>query len=124
MRSMALTIFSTTFDADDPAVLAAFWGEVFEGSTVDTSNEFLATLTRPDGGLMMFIKVEEDKSAKNRCHLDLHADSEAQVDAEVQRLAAVGAKVGGTFREYGAYWTTIQDPEGNELCIGCLVPDA
>ena len=114
---MPLQVHSVTFDAGDPARLAAFWGTVF-GVEADAPNPFVA-FVRPDGSPnMMFIRVAEPKTAKNRCHLDLHVDTEADVDAEAARLVAAGASVVSTYLEYGVYWTTLQDPEGNELCIG------
>ena len=72
----------------------------------------------------MFIAVPEGKSAKNRVHLDLHAEDPADVDAEAERLLAAGATFVGEHREFGVYWRTLQDPEGNELCIGTPDPDA
>lgn len=114
---MSLHVHSVTFDASDPARLATFWGTVF-GVDADTPSPFVA-FVRPDGSPpMMFIRVDEPKTAKNRCHLDIHADSEADVEAEVTRLVDAGASIVTTYREYGVYWTTLHDPEGNELCIG------
>jgi predicted enzyme related to lactoylglutathione lyase len=63
--------------------------------------------------------LTEPKTAKNRCHVDLHASSRDAVATEVDRLVALGATVlRHPKEEYGAYWATLQDPEGNELCIG------
>jgi len=57
--------------------------------------------------------------AKNRCHVDLHADDRDAVQSETDRLVGLGATViRPPAEEYGAYWSTLQDPEGNELCIG------
>jgi predicted enzyme related to lactoylglutathione lyase len=67
----------------------------------------------------MFIKVPEPKSAKNRVHLDLGT---ADLDAEVQRVLALGAALVGHRDEYGITWSTFTDPEGNEFCIGLHPP--
>jgi predicted enzyme related to lactoylglutathione lyase len=41
------------------------------------------------------------------------------VAAEVDRLTGLGATViRPPKEEWGAYWTTLKDPEGNEFCIG------
>lgn len=114
---MPLHINSVTFDAGDAGRLASFWAGVF-GAEVTSPSEYVAFVNPPGGPNLMFIHVDEAKAAKNRCHLDLHADSEADVDAEVARLVDDGARVVATYREYGVYWTTLHDPEGNELCIG------
>jgi predicted enzyme related to lactoylglutathione lyase len=63
--------------------------------------------------------LTEPKTAKNRCHLDLQAESRDGVHNEVARLQSLGAKViRDPQEEFGAYWSTLQDPEENEFCIG------
>jgi predicted enzyme related to lactoylglutathione lyase len=119
---MPLHVNSVTFDATDPVALAGFWASVFETEAV-SPGPFVAFVNPPGGPNLMFLQVEESKSAKNRCHLDLHADDEAGVDAEAARLVGAGATIVHTRREFGTYWTTLQDPEGNELCIGTPVAD-
>ena len=114
---MPLHVNAVTFDANDPRALATFWAGVF-GVEAQAPNEFVA-FVNPDGGPnLMFIAVPESKSAKNRVHLDLHADDVAAVDAEADRLIAAGATLVDHHHEYGVYWRTLRDPEGNELCIG------
>ena len=62
--------------------------------------------------------MTEPKTAKNRCHVDLHAASRDAVATETARLVSLGATViREPAEEYGAYWSTLQDPEGNELCL-------
>lgn len=63
--------------------------------------------------------LTEPKTAKNRCHVDRRADDRSAVQAEVDRLVALGATIRRHPKEeYGAYWATLQDPEGNEFYIG------
>jgi uncharacterized glyoxalase superfamily protein PhnB len=63
--------------------------------------------------------LTDPKTAENRCHVDLHTESRDAVQSETDRLVALGATVIRPAKEeYGAYWSTLQDPEGNELCIG------
>lgn len=59
---------------------------------------------------LYFQKVPEPKAVKNRVHLDLRADD---VEAEVKRLAALGA---AELHRHGS-WVTLRDPEGNEFCM-------
>jgi hypothetical protein len=48
-----------------------------------------------------------------------HAENRDAVPTEVERLVALGATViRDPKEEYGAYWATLQDPEGNEFCLG------
>ena len=64
--------------------------------------------------MMMFIKVPEEKSAKNRVHLDLAVADRA---GEVTRLVGLGATHSYDKDEWGITWSTLTDPEGNEFCV-------
>ncbi len=114
---MNLTVESTTFDAEQPEELAKFWAFVFDAEPIVPS-PYVALVESPGRPRFLFLQVPEHKTAKNRCHVDLHADDEAAVDAEVERLTAAGAALVDHHREYGTYWATLRDPEGNEFCIG------
>ena len=61
--------------------------------------------------------MPEARTVKNRVHVDLGADNR---EAEIERLIGLGATRGETHKmaEYGITWTVLQDPEGNELCVG------
>jgi hypothetical protein len=76
-----------------------------------------------------FQEVPEPKSVKNRLHVDVrhtpgreampYAERRASVDAEVERLLALGASVARRNAPEGAdyYAVTLHDPEGNEFCV-------
>ena len=76
-----------------------------------------------------FQEVPEPKSGKNRLHVDIrhtpgresmpYAERKASVDAEVERLVALGATVAYVNAPEGAdyYAQTLRDPEGNEFCV-------
>ena len=105
---------NVTFDAADPPRLAAFWSEA-TGQPIAESSPYFAMLEPNEIGIrMLFIKVPEDKSAKNRMHVDFQA---ADREAEVERLVSLGATRHDTYDEYGVNWTTLADPEGNEFCV-------
>ena len=65
---------------------------------------------------MLFMVVEEPKTVKNRMHLDVNVGRE-QIEAEVARLTALGARELWKVDEPGAFHTTMADPEGNEFCV-------
>jgi hypothetical protein len=66
---------------------------------------------------MLFLRVPEGKSAKNRIHFDLWPADRTR-DEEVERLIALGAKVHSDLRRAdGAGWVVLADPEGNEFCV-------
>jgi hypothetical protein len=118
------------FDCWHPASLARFWAHAVDGYAVapydDAELERLRSIgiddPEDDPGVIVepaspgprprlyFQKVPEPKTVKNRVHLDLRA---ADVDAEVARLVARGA------RELARHGTlvTLADPEENEFCV-------
>lgn len=116
-----LKIHAVTFDCENAPELAAFWAAAL-GRSVDPGQDehgtFFASIgftdPQPDHPVMMFIRVPESKTAKNRMHLDLNAEDRA---AEVERLVGLGATVVHDRDEYGTRWTTLTDPEGNEFCV-------
>ena len=85
----------------------------------------------PDGvrPRIWFQEVPEPKSVKNRLHIDVrhtpgreampYAERRASVDAEVERLVALGASIAHRNAPEGAdyYGVTMHDPEGNEFCL-------
>jgi len=63
-----------------------------------------------------FMPVTDQKTVKNRVHLDLTSSAEDR-DQEIDRLLALGASrvdIGQTGAES---WTVLADPEGNEFCV-------
>ena len=73
----------------------------------------------PDSGprrRILFQRVPEDKTVKNRVHLDVWVGAD-KVEQETQRLTVRGA----TFLHRGQQgphtWVTLADPEGNEFCL-------
>ena len=104
-------------DCNDPRVVAEFWSEVL-GWTVQGSDDVLWMSPSgepfPDMPLV-FIRVPEKKSIKNRLHLDLSPVG-CERDEEVVRLLALGAEpVDIGQGEQG--WVVLADPEGNEFCV-------
>jgi hypothetical protein len=68
------------------------------------------------GRRLLFQRVPEPKTGKNRLHLDLHP-GEGRREAEVARLRALGASVLREVREPAGQWVLMADPEGNEFCV-------
>jgi hypothetical protein len=75
----------------------------------------------PDSGTglgrrLLFQRVPEAKTVKNRLHLDLHPGPGSR-DDEVERLRGLGASVLREVKEPSGQWTVMTDPEGNEFCV-------
>ncbi|MFF5254830.1 VOC family protein [Streptomyces leeuwenhoekii] len=68
------------------------------------------------GRRLLFQRVPEAKSGKNRLHLDLHPGGDRR-EQEVARLEGLGASVLRRVREPGGEWVVMADPEGNEFCV-------
>ncbi|GAA2589939.1 VOC family protein [Streptomyces tubercidicus] len=70
------------------------------------------------GRRLLFNRIPraEEKTAKNRLHIDLHGPA-GERDSEVERLHALGARVERQVREQGGEWVVMTDPEGNEFCV-------
>jgi len=105
-----------TFDANDPHRLAQFWATMWQTSWRSARILPEAAAVDPAGSrpLMLFLPVPEAKTAKNRCHLDLHTD---RVEPAVDRAVAAGATVLAHHDEVVGRWVVLADPEGNEFCI-------
>ncbi|CAM5513273.1 VOC family protein [Streptomyces afghaniensis] len=68
------------------------------------------------GRRLLFQRVPEAKTVKNRLHLDLHP-GEGRREEEVARLEGLGARVLRRVAEQGGEWVVMADPEGNEFCV-------
>lgn len=68
------------------------------------------------GRRLLFQRVPEAKTVKNRLHMDLHPEPGTR-DTEVSRLEGLGATVLRQVAEQGTAWTVMADPEGNEFCV-------
>src|SRR5688500_13875383 len=118
---MTLRLAAVTFDCSDAVKLATFWSTVLDRPVDDDASPSFATIAKddPSGPSWYFAQVPEPKTAKNRCHVALTADSRDAVATEADRLVGLGATlIRPPAEEFGHYWATLQDPEGNELCLG------
>lgn len=115
---MTLVIKYITFDCHDTQALAQFWSAALGYETVNWDNFDAALSQAADAQLprLVFIKVPEGKTVKNRMHIDIEP-SGTTMEAEVQRLIGVGAIRIEQFNEPYGIWTVMADPEGNEFCV-------
>jgi hypothetical protein len=114
---MTVSLTNITFDCDSPAVVAAFWSEAVGRPVDEGGSEFMHSIGMNDPAVsptLLFLKVPEAKTAKNRMHLDVVTEDR---EREVQRLVELGAKRLDDKEEYGLRWTVMADPEANEFCV-------
>ncbi|WP_256794357.1 VOC family protein [Terrabacter sp. Ter38] len=110
---MVAFVKSVTFDCAEPLRLANFWAAAL-GSNVDEDSTDERAWVEPagwGGPTLWFQPVPEPKTAKNRQHFDLRTMD--TVEAEVERLVALGATVTGRDGDV----VVMADPEGNEFCV-------
>jgi hypothetical protein len=135
-----------TFDCTDPHAQARFWavavgyevddhhdmiGELIDAGHVPADSEDVEEVGgrrrwKPyasaspaadgDGNRLLFQRVDEPKTAKNRVHLDIHVP-EGERDAHVAKLIELGATKLWDASQGPTSWDTLADPEGNELCV-------
>jgi len=138
--------FQVTFDSANPAAVAEFWAQALgyivqpppEGFATweefadsvgipDEDRDNLAAVIDPDGEgpRLLFQKVPEGKTVKNRVHLDVDItkrdwtpeEQRTAIDAEAERLITLGATRLDDFDGPTGTWTVMQDVEGNEFCV-------
>lgn len=108
-----------TLDCVDVRAAAAFWKEAlgYDEPVALTDDAQFHALVSPAGGLhhLTLQRVEEPKTVKNRAHLDVFVND---LDAEVQRLVDLGARVLAEHDDVGGPRTAVlADPVGNEFCV-------
>jgi predicted enzyme related to lactoylglutathione lyase len=117
---MTIRVQCLAIDADDPEKLARFWAEVLGWRRTHESDEEIVIeppAGSPEDGVapdLIFLKVPEPKTTKNRLHLDLRPQDQA---AEVERIEALGAQRVSVGQGSEATWVVLADPEGNEFCV-------
>jgi predicted enzyme related to lactoylglutathione lyase len=117
----ALEIHEITFDARDPHVLAAFWAALLEREVRPgdmPQDDSVLILPTPGQPGLLFLRVPEGKTAKNRIHFDLWPTSTKR-DEQIERATRLGAVMLSDLRRAdGTGWAVFADPDGNEFCIG------
>ncbi len=115
---MNLTISTITVDCSDAGTLARFWADALGWDVAPGASADFAAVGGPrrpaDAPSLMFIRVPEPKTVKNRWHLDLDT---ADPEAAVTHLESLGATVRCRVSEDGTSWIVLADPEANEFCL-------
>ncbi|MCE1180373.1 MAG: VOC family protein [Micrococcales bacterium] len=128
---MALRWYTTVIDCHDIAAQARWWAEVLDWRIVYEDEHEVAVIPPwlsedivesahewvrlPQG--MVFVPVEEDKTLKNRIHIDLAPHIDQDREAEIARLLDMGAVRVDVGQDRDVTWEVLADPEGNEFCV-------
>jgi predicted enzyme related to lactoylglutathione lyase len=115
---MGSVITEINIDCANTERVAQFWADVL-GWQLRRKDDFLwmsESGDPTDGGLILvFVKVPEPKTVKNRVHIDISPSGSGQAE-ETERLIALGARrvdIG----QGDVPWVVLADPEGNEFCL-------
>ena len=107
-------------DSPDPDRIARFWEAALGWRrTYDKPHEVVLEppAGSPEAGIspdLLFLRVPEVKTVKNRLHLDLRPADQAR---EVERLTGLGARRISVGQPDDAPWVVLADPDGNEFCV-------
>jgi len=108
-------LWTVVVDAHDPAALARFWVDVLDWMIFyESDTEVVISKDDKTFPGLVFVPVPEEKTVKNRLHIDLNPTEDR--DAEIERLVGLGARridIG----QGDVGWTVLADPEGNEFCV-------
>lgn len=115
---MASALTEIVIDCIDPPAMAEFWSQVLGWEVQTTENGDLWMSASGDytaRPFLVFEPVTEEKSVKNRVHIDVNPHGCEQAE-ELERLLSIGA----TRADVGqgeVPWIVLADPEGNEFCL-------
>ena len=112
MSDPNFTIRQITFDCHDPSKLAEFWSAATGCEIAADYGDFVMVDSTPALG---FQRVTDPTPGKNRMHIDVGG---AERETLIERLTDLGATELTTHEAPGLVWTVMQDPEGNEFCVG------
>jgi hypothetical protein len=139
------TPIQVVIDCADPASLAPFWAAALgyvvqpapegfssweayrhENAVPETDWNALSAVVDPDGAgpRILFQRVPEPKSVKNRVHVDINAggprdtpddERRRRVARTVERLETLGATTYREFEERGDHWVVDARPRGQRV---------
>lgn len=126
---MALRWYTVVTETTDPRRLAAWWAKALDWDAVYEADDEVvlvptwameqaqSTPFHQQGQGLVFVKVEHEKSGKNRLHIDLAPHTSDDRVAEIARLVDLGATIIDVGQRDDATWTVLADIDGNEFCV-------
>lgn len=118
---MASRTSNFCIDATDPYAQTHWWAKVLvdfvipDGEEQNPGDEECGPIG-PDERYLLFLKVPEPKTVKNRMHLCLRPTDRSR-DDEIDRIVGLGATIVNDLRNGDRGWAVLVDPESNEFCV-------
>jgi hypothetical protein len=118
---MASRTSNFCIDAADPWSQAHWWAQVLDDFVLDDTemapDDEECWLAGPDDRELIFLRVPEPKTVKNRMHVCLRPTDRSR-EEEVERILGLGATLVDDRRTApDRGWAVLADPEGNEFCV-------
>jgi predicted enzyme related to lactoylglutathione lyase len=114
---MTTPVMGLVLDCVDPEALAPFWSTALDYVSLGPVGNYLVLVPNGHAGPKLLLqRVPEQKTSKNRMHLDVEVPD---IESTAARLEELGAKrvSRGIENEHGSRWIVMDDPEGNEFCV-------
>jgi hypothetical protein len=110
-----MRIGSVVVDCNDFERMSAFWQEALRYVPREPAESGWVVLRDPNGDNVnvSLQQVPERPAGKNRLHLDLYTEDEA----EIERLLEIGATRHPRTPEPDEDFVVLEDPEGNLFCV-------
>lgn len=122
--SMGLVVSNLSVDCAEPRALASWWAEALGWQVIEdpdledgADDEVGIEPTDRSAPGLLFLRVPEPKSLKNRLHLDVRPPNGSDQLTELARLLAMGARRADVGQGADVPWVVLADPEGNEFCL-------
>lgn len=118
MTSHPITLGAINLEAQNPTMLAAFWGSV-TGATPSAGGDSVYLPPAGPGGFAMFFQpMSSARPERQTFHLDLTVPWGSR-QHEVDRIVGLGATYRWDVLDEVPHvqWTTLTDPEGNLFCV-------
>lgn len=114
---MACIFSELVIDSAQPERIARWWADVLDYRITEADEEQIEIAGPAGSGpTLVFVRVPERKTVKNRLHIDLSATDREQ-EAELERLEELGAERADVGQGEDAGWVVLRDPDGNEFCL-------
>ena len=111
---MAIRLGSTVINCADMELMTGFWSHALNlaPSSAVPGDDF--RVLRGEHVNLSLQLARTPVSARDQMHLDLYSNNQ---DAEVQRLAGLGARIVRHCVDPDDDYVVMTDPEGNEFCV-------
>jgi catechol 2,3-dioxygenase-like lactoylglutathione lyase family enzyme len=117
---MTIRLGSTVINCADIELMTSFWSRALGLAPSPAAVGDGFRVLRGEHVNLSLQRADTAVTARDQMHLDLYTDDQ---DAEVRRLADLGARFVRHNVDPDDDYVVMTDPEGNEFCL-CLIADA